>query len=513
MKTPSTDLFDLIKTLTPQEKKYFKQYSARYGTNYESIYIELFDVIAQQTQYNESAIKKHFVKKNISKQLPVYKNYLLDNILNCLVSMDQQTNKHLQLLSKIQQYKILYDKQLYRPMQKMRIAIQQMATEQGCEGYLLELLKLEPTLIKILDDEDRTNRLEQLNKEVEEEIKKIENYWNYLHLREQAVLISNTGIITPENTEKMESIQQNKLMKSPSCVIHKDALFYFYEIHIFCDYYLNTLDNSYHVLRHFLIEQLSQQQQGVYNENNYFFACSRFLQICLAQNYFAEIKPIINLLKKIKINNNRLYFLSQNCIFQYTLLDFILAGYSNEQIPQNWWQENKNWWVTYQHKLSTTSRNLHQLNLIRLFFLLKDWRNTIYFIEDLISKNIHYSYNSDSQVRLLWLMMQYEMGNVDLLDTFSNSVKSWLVKHNKLNARDKMIVKFFHKIPNIVGKKLLINHFIVLKQNLLALNNSNREELSFFFWAWIDSKIEQVSIKTVLQRNTVLAPLPLHSND
>ena len=69
MKTPSAHLHSLIKSLTKQEKRYFKLFAQRHTSGKENQYLKLFDAIDAQEVYKEDAIKKKFSKEKFVKQL------------------------------------------------------------------------------------------------------------------------------------------------------------------------------------------------------------------------------------------------------------------------------------------------------------------------------------------------------------------------------------------------------------------------------------------------------------
>ena len=107
------NLFQLIKSLTKSEKRYFKIDTQKQGDNKN--FIVLFDLIEAQDEYDEEKLKLK-LKDNfeIIKNIGSYKNYLFESILECLQNYnnyDSIANKLNKLLSKI---KILESKGLYK---------------------------------------------------------------------------------------------------------------------------------------------------------------------------------------------------------------------------------------------------------------------------------------------------------------------------------------------------------------------------------------------------------------
>jgi|GEM_PF-5531912 hypothetical protein len=77
-KSGSDEIFQLIHSLTAEEKGYFKRFSKRYSEK-EGKLLQLFDAINFQTEYDEAILKKSFAS------LAVLKAQLFDQILDSLL--------------------------------------------------------------------------------------------------------------------------------------------------------------------------------------------------------------------------------------------------------------------------------------------------------------------------------------------------------------------------------------------------------------------------------------------
>jgi hypothetical protein len=84
LKTPATDLHELIQCLSAAEKRYFRLFAARHPADGRSNYLRLFDAIAAQAVYDEAAIKAGLEGDSLLKHFAVTKRYLYDQILECL---------------------------------------------------------------------------------------------------------------------------------------------------------------------------------------------------------------------------------------------------------------------------------------------------------------------------------------------------------------------------------------------------------------------------------------------
>lgn len=101
-------LHELIRSLTPHEKGYFKK-NAGDSANY----IKLFDAIDLQHEYDENALKKIFKQEKFIKQFSVAKNYLYEAILRALTTYHQEQYVEQKVFALFSQTQILIDKGLY----------------------------------------------------------------------------------------------------------------------------------------------------------------------------------------------------------------------------------------------------------------------------------------------------------------------------------------------------------------------------------------------------------------
>jgi hypothetical protein len=104
------NLFLLIKSLSKSEKRYFKLYASG---NDDANYLQLFDAIDAQEEFDEKVLKDQFRGKAFIRQLHVAKIYLSDMILKSLRNYYANESVTSQVLDLIRDTEILYRKELY----------------------------------------------------------------------------------------------------------------------------------------------------------------------------------------------------------------------------------------------------------------------------------------------------------------------------------------------------------------------------------------------------------------
>jgi len=105
-------LHDLIKSLTKNEKRFFKIYASRHAIRGKNNYVKLFEAVDSLKQYNEIKLFRKIRKEPFIKRFPAEKNYLYNMILECLniyhkdSSIDRQISKYINIA------RVLFDKKL-----------------------------------------------------------------------------------------------------------------------------------------------------------------------------------------------------------------------------------------------------------------------------------------------------------------------------------------------------------------------------------------------------------------
>lgn len=134
MRKPSRDLFELIKSLTKEEKK---QCTIRLKalSKQSKLYQKVFSTIATQSDYDEAPLRRLAQVQNFS---PV-KNRLYALIVDTLTSHNRDKHPRYKLLYEMQVYYQLVDKKLYEKAHKHLEGLKEEAHQQE-DLYLLPLI-------------------------------------------------------------------------------------------------------------------------------------------------------------------------------------------------------------------------------------------------------------------------------------------------------------------------------------------------------------------------------------
>ena len=105
-------LFELIKSMSTSEKRYFKLMSSRHTIGGENNYVRLFDFLDKQPEYDEDVIFKTFKKEAFINRFSITKKRLYDHILSALDSFHSAASIEAQLHKQLHAADILFEKSL-----------------------------------------------------------------------------------------------------------------------------------------------------------------------------------------------------------------------------------------------------------------------------------------------------------------------------------------------------------------------------------------------------------------
>ena len=163
---PSSDLFDLIHTMSKAEKRHFKMYVAR-NSKTGSNYLRLFDAIDKQKIYNEQRLED----AKYGKRLASTKLFLYELILKSLRQSYADKLVDTRLADMLTQAEVLFHKSLYRQSKKILLKARKLATKYETWTALYKIVQWE---IRLTDHLNTKKPLEELT-ELQTELSKLAN--------------------------------------------------------------------------------------------------------------------------------------------------------------------------------------------------------------------------------------------------------------------------------------------------------------------------------------------------
>jgi hypothetical protein len=133
----TSDLYDLIHSLSKTEKRHLKLRSSFHGG--EKQYVRLFDILDSLSAFDSRLLQEKWSAEGYGNTLPITKNYLYQFILSGLEHYHAESGHKAQVQTLLKRVDILFDKALYKQCIKLLIKARKLAEQFQTPRFLLEI--------------------------------------------------------------------------------------------------------------------------------------------------------------------------------------------------------------------------------------------------------------------------------------------------------------------------------------------------------------------------------------
>jgi len=485
MKTPSKELFKLIKSLTKTEKRYFTKLSENHRNNKPNQYYQLFKVIDNQHVYEEKLVKSELANLGIVEHFTALKFQLTERILESLHLFHQKQSVNESIKKELGFVRILTAKSHFSIAQKRLNKAKKLIYEYDLIEFQPEYFRLKRYLInrqfyKNISEED----LENLYQEEKKAIQQLENLSNFENLN--AVIQKNHYQKVHSNHFNIENYNQNKLLinqDSPnnfsSKILQLQALatFNFMQGKTKIAYqhnldFINLLENSGNriylysnqyisVLSNILIDNLVLQQYEVLEKG------IEKLRNIAAQKAFQ--KQIPNLNSRVF---RQTYLLEMNFLIatkQFERAVLLIPNIENgiQKHQKNIGLHHE---ITFQYLMAYASFGNQKFN------------DVLTYLNQILNQKAKVVTEIFEFANLLNLITHFTLKNYDLLETLIPSTRRVLRKKRDLYQTEEVLFTYLKKHINTINKKdkFKLQQDFQLKIKQLKQEKSEQRVFNYF---------------------------------
>lgn len=494
---PSTELFDLIKSLTKSEKRFFKLHSSLQAG--DKNYLRVFDAIDKQKVYDEDALKKQFAKETFIKHLPSEKNHLYKLILKSLRAFHSESSVSGILKQEIKNIEILYQKALYTECNKLLHRAKRIARENERFYYWFELLSWEKMLLEeAYESGEFTKDLDALIEEEREVIEKLRNLAAYhiLYSKINYVFRSGGYVRTDEEHAMVEEISEHPLIKGKNTALSQRAATICYYTQGFCHWakrdWRTSLEKFERVKR--ILDEAPQVRAD------------------LPKRYIRTLHYIIN--AQIELHDTERA--GKNIVLMRELLGE--PGFSGRNI------ETQVFVASYLSELRLLDRSgdhtramalvdevlegmerigpgLQKEHELEFYFALACvhfgagvMHKALFWLNKVLNDN-EPTLRQDifTYARLFNLVVHYELGNYDLLEYIVRSTQRFLTKHHRAYKVESTLVDHIKRLARTTDPDLKRERFQQLHEELLEHFKDPNENVVLKYFdvlSWAQSRAE-----------------------
>lgn len=405
----SQELFDLIHSLTPEEKGYYKKFSKRHIPN-GSNYLKLFDAIAAQEEFEEASLRARF------KNYTVMKVYLKDFITDGLLIYFKNKHPHVNLFSQIQKVHILLIKgqhsEAVRILKKALIQCRKLEVY-PIERYLLRVLA-EINHHQLTHPDAIRDFYKQYEKQLQENLL-LENDLSGWELRNTEWFAKVRGLdVFDKNKATIDvgTIQAIPALTTRSQIKKQNCLYYLQYLRMDRKQKYEAGKTQLQLSEHFKATGDSSFN-NIYIQNNY-------ITCCLDLNMFAEA---ISLSDKM-LNSEKQSGFYSHLAFPKSVLFKLDAYFHTAKFKEG--LDLVNAVDKKMHQISTSLGDFSAWKEFSFFkhtflFTNQKYRECWIDMQSVNLKSLQKNYVSDyADYSMLALMLQYEMGNYSTLKNMSS---------------------------------------------------------------------------------------------
>ncbi len=515
MKTPYNNLFDLISSLTKNEKIYFKRSASASGSNKDKIYLKLFNEIDRQTIhkiYDEAVIKEKFRNESFIKQLHVAKIYLYNLILKSLYLQHLNYNELSKLREMINRMEVLNRKGLYLQCGKIISKAKKIAQK---EDYLIELLRINYFEIKVqrelfhsMHGKNTENNLPDLHSEKLEIVKLIDNESIYEKYENEIYNMLFKG--------KLPGKKENQLLRkflnsehlanvSKALTYNSKSSYYFAKANLYNLLGKKEKDHEYQK-RHieYLEGNFRSSGSGIFR---YVKLINNYVISSLNNNKFDDYDKYLEKLQKIpvgKINNKQLREKMEALIFRIYYshkVNFSLLSGDYED-SYNKLSETLGGLNKHKRYIQNTFQLALYLSISIINFYAGNFNESLKWINHVINDK---DYETKEDFYCFALMfsnvIHFELKNFELLEYNTKSTLNYLNKKNRIFPFEKKFLEFLRKYSmgnNENERKFYLDTIRTDIKNIMTKREEKIFGEFFDYLSWIESKIKGVQIRDIV---------------
>ena len=510
---PTDDLYQLIKSLSRNEKGYFKKYARSIGGS-DVLYVKLFEVIDALPDYDETLLQKKVRRESFAKHLAATKNYLFQLILRSLRAYHQHHNDYLRINAHIEYAELLVERCLYKAAQTELDKARQIAQTQNLDLKLVECFHVERPIFLETGFADWENTLFVAFDQTQQDLQNLADFHQlmalYLRLyhfwRKQRILRSSEDAIWLDGL--MAEIR--------ACQSADKGGFSWKNMHLTClmiERFIRNDDESAFDYMKAVVDLwnehphiIAQQPVRYINTlNNFFSICVRSEKPEPIEYYIEKFdEQILEYHEMARFSHFKVFTLFRVAIMEMRhQYDYLLPFL--EKADQQY--------QTFGSRANPVDYMMFKVNFMIYCFMEKQYEKALTFADDIInlSGGIDLRQDVRAAARLYRLIFHYELGNTLLLEYAIRSVRRYLEKEGQLYAIERLFLKYFNKLaqcPDRHSENTLLADLLTKTEQLTQEKPFEANFLeTFHFQTWIQAHLAGMSIrqwqnwqKTTLER-------------
>ena len=498
----SSHLFELIKSLTKAEKRYFKLFVARHTSSGPNNAQILFEHMESMDDYDEEALLEKLKSHAFTNKFSITKARLYDTILKSLDAFYAEKSKEQLIRNEIHYVEILFNKSLYKQCQKRILSAKKQAIKYNKNNLFAELLLWEKKLI------EKNNYQKVTSKQIEELTFTEQDVLNNVSLNSKlwefkAILFRHLNKIgrarTTEQVESLKADIENKLhtLIIPEGKIRMKYLFN-HILSAYCFAIYDDKESLKSVIKNVTLIEENPNEFGeepnilISTLTNGVYLAMKNKEVENAQALYNKLKILYSKAEEEGSQDVVLKVKSSLISLELLLIKLTCDFNKFEKISP-----------TIYEFISENKKNLNEsrlaflyYNIAHILFIQDKFSEALKWINSLLNDiDIDQSQEVYSSAEILNLFIHFELDNKDLVRYALKSTKRFLKTRNKLFEYETLVLNFMQKTTsyNFDNYELdeVLSQFI---SDLKKVTSDTFENIPFEYFnciLWAESKVKK----------------------
>lgn len=488
--TPSDDLFRLIRSLTPNEKRYFKVFASRHVADGQTNYMLLFDAIDLQQEYDETLIKEQFDGENFVKHLPSEKRYLQQLILKAMRVFHANSDIDAELNTYLDEAWFLMLKGLYDMSAKVLKKAEDIAIKHHRYAFLISFCNLRILQSQKAPAKERVQLMDEVITDFHVAAEHMDVSMNLNVLKFKLFHLQGEMHALTE-TERIQALQplKDQYLQYP---LHKDANIDDRLNKHQCQVYIAVIENnllSAQKAHQEIVNLWQQVERHPINQNRFRKSLINLMNININLNDFNDFDRLLTLAEQTPSSNDAENARAFNAIGTLKIVYAMNTGQ---------WETGVKYATDISNTISEHERLLQSSqiltlrgNLAMLYLFTENYNLLIDQVQAIYATSEDKSTRTDIRdlARILECIAHYELGNIDILDSLTRSAYRYLSKNNRLTPFLRFMINQIKRLPSIQDKDNRIKHFSRMYEELIVMKNEENILGVHEIMIWCQSKI------------------------
>lgn len=499
----SESLIHLINNLTKQEKKEFSLYISNKP---EKDYIFLFRLIDDKKISDPEELKMAFLAAKPASSFNTVVIYLFDLLIDILTRLRTEQDSYYLLFNELLHARVLYEKSMYQECFQVLKKVKEKAVYYENHFALLVAQRLELNYLLTLDFEDMDEQ-KLLNKQykMNNTLKSIRqlNEQSSLYELLKYRMINRGASRSLEETQKLDDLVTSEISIVASAGVENFEIKKNHQL--FQANYFITVGDYKAAFNSFVeLNKLFEENSHLWNNPPvyYLMTVEGMLESLRIMHNYEGMNYFIEKLTKLSSPSSSFQLNVTYVIFIYRLFSFIDAGDFDK--AGIWIAEHQSSLIDKMLLLKEQQQAEMSLYIALIHLGNGEYRKARKRLSTTIGRGHLYSLPLFRTIRIVNVMIHYELGDVDYIQSEIRSIRREMSKNKGYNLKvESFLLKFLNYSFADTNRKKRAEIWESMAEEVHALYADKYETQilrKFDFVAWVEAKIFEVPLSDILKR-------------